>query len=93
MSVLSRRGGTTSSGSCRRGELVWQPRSTTGSTPNSATGAAIRKRALVVTTNVKHRLEGRHPTEKYGLPFLYRNPMLEGPCSSRTPDDLGVSSI
>ena len=56
-------------------------------------GSGDPQAALVVAANVKQRLEGRHPTEKYGVLFLYRNPMLEGPHPSRTPDDLGVSSI
>jgi sulfide:quinone oxidoreductase len=37
-----------------------------GSTPNSKTGAAVRKQAPVVAANVKQQLEGGDPTEKYG---------------------------
>ncbi len=37
-----------------------------GSTPNSKTGAAIRKQAPVVAANVVRRLSGGDPTEKYG---------------------------
>ena len=37
-----------------------------GSTPNSKTGAAIRKQAPVVTANVLKQLEGDDPTERYG---------------------------
>jgi sulfide:quinone oxidoreductase len=37
-----------------------------GSTPNSKTGAAIRKQAPVVAANVLRQLEGADPTEKYG---------------------------
>ncbi|MEL7207509.1 MAG: FAD/NAD(P)-binding oxidoreductase, partial [Actinomycetota bacterium] len=37
-----------------------------GSTPNSKTGAAIRKQAPVVAANVLRRLEGEDPTERYG---------------------------
>ncbi len=36
-----------------------------GSTPNSKTGAAIRKQAPVVAANVKHQLKGGTPSEKY----------------------------
>ena len=36
-----------------------------GSTPNSKTGAAIRKQAPVVAANVLLQLEGNDPTEKY----------------------------
>ena len=36
-----------------------------GSTPNSKTGAAIRKQAPVVAANVMRQLEGQDPTEKY----------------------------
>jgi sulfide:quinone oxidoreductase len=36
-----------------------------GSTPNSKTGAAIRKQAPVVAANVKKQLAGGTPTEKY----------------------------
>lgn len=36
-----------------------------GSTPNSKTGAAIRKQAPVVVENVLRQLEGGTPTEKY----------------------------
>ncbi|NNE72892.1 MAG: NAD(P)/FAD-dependent oxidoreductase [Acidimicrobiales bacterium] len=36
-----------------------------GSTPNSKTGAAIRKQAPVVAANVLAQLEGSDPTEKY----------------------------
>lgn len=37
-----------------------------GSTPNSKTGAAIRKQAPVVAANVTDRLDGREPTQQYG---------------------------
>ena len=37
-----------------------------GSTPNSKTGAAIRKQAPVVAANVTARLDGREPTQQYG---------------------------
>lgn len=37
-----------------------------GSTPNSKTGAAIRKQAPVVAANVLARLNGQTPSEKYG---------------------------
>lgn len=37
-----------------------------GSTPNSKTGAAIRKQAPVVAANVLLQLEGKASTEKYG---------------------------
>jgi sulfide:quinone oxidoreductase len=37
-----------------------------GSTPNSKTGAAVRKQAPVVAANVLTQLEGRDPTERYG---------------------------
>ncbi|MEL6892605.1 MAG: FAD/NAD(P)-binding oxidoreductase [Actinomycetota bacterium] len=37
-----------------------------GSTPNSKTGAAIRKQAPVVAANVKRQLESKDPTERYG---------------------------
>ncbi len=37
-----------------------------GSTPNSKTGAAIRKQAPVVAANVKTQLNGGNPSEKYG---------------------------
>jgi sulfide:quinone oxidoreductase len=37
-----------------------------GSTPNSKTGAAIRKQAPVVATNVLLQLESKDPTEQYG---------------------------
>lgn len=37
-----------------------------GSTPNSKTGAAIRKQAPVVVANVLRQLDGKDPTEKYG---------------------------
>ncbi len=36
-----------------------------GSTPNSKTGAAIRKQAPVVAANVLARLQGADPTERY----------------------------
>ena len=36
-----------------------------GSTPNSKTGAAIRKQAPVVAANVVRQLEGKDPTERY----------------------------
>lgn len=36
-----------------------------GSTPNSKTGAAIRKQAPVVAANVITQLKGKDPTEKY----------------------------
>lgn len=36
-----------------------------GSTPNSKTGAAIRKQAPVVAANVKQQLAGTTPSEKY----------------------------
>jgi len=36
-----------------------------GSTPNSKTGAAIRKQAPVVAANVLRQLEGKDPTDKY----------------------------
>lgn len=36
-----------------------------GSTPNSKTGAAIRKQAPVVAANVLQQLEGKDPTKKY----------------------------
>ena len=36
-----------------------------GSTPNSKTGAAIRKQAPVVAANVLRQLEGKDPTERY----------------------------
>jgi sulfide:quinone oxidoreductase len=36
-----------------------------GSTPNSKTGAAIRKQAPVVAANVLTQLDGRDPTERY----------------------------
>ncbi len=36
-----------------------------GSTPNSKTGAAIRKQAPVVAANVIRRLDGGDPTERY----------------------------
>ncbi len=36
-----------------------------GSTPNSKTGAAIRKQAPVVATNVLRQLDGGDPTERY----------------------------
>ncbi len=36
-----------------------------GSTPNSKTGAAIRKQAPVVAANVIRQLEGKDPTERY----------------------------
>ena len=36
-----------------------------GSTPNSKTGAAIRKQAPVVAANLKKQLSGATPTEKY----------------------------
>ncbi len=36
-----------------------------GSTPNSKTGAAIRKQAPVVAANVLTQLQGKDPTEKY----------------------------
>ncbi len=36
-----------------------------GSTPNSKTGAAIRKQAPVVAANVMTQLAGKDPTEKY----------------------------
>ncbi len=36
-----------------------------GSTPNSKTGAAIRKQAPVVAANVLKQLEGNDPTEEY----------------------------
>ena len=36
-----------------------------GSTPNSKTGAAIRKQAPVVAANVALQLEGKDPTERY----------------------------
>ncbi|MFQ5557870.1 MAG: FAD-dependent oxidoreductase [Acidimicrobiales bacterium] len=37
-----------------------------GSTPNSKTGAAIRKQAPVVAANVLTQLAGENPTERYG---------------------------
>lgn len=37
-----------------------------GSTPNSKTGAAIRKQAPVVAANVLTQLAGKDPSEKYG---------------------------
>ncbi len=37
-----------------------------GSTPNSKTGAAVRKQAPVVTANVLGQLEGKDPTDSYG---------------------------
>lgn len=37
-----------------------------GSTPNSKTGAAIRKQAPVVAANVKAQLAGERPTAEYG---------------------------
>ena len=37
-----------------------------GSTPNSKTGAAVRKQAPVVVTNVLEVLEGKEPTGSYG---------------------------
>ncbi|MDJ0770944.1 MAG: FAD/NAD(P)-binding oxidoreductase [Ilumatobacter sp.] len=37
-----------------------------GSTPNSKTGAAVRKQAPVVTANAMKQLEGGDPTERYG---------------------------
>ena len=37
-----------------------------GSTPNSKTGAAIRKQAPVVAANVLTQLAGKDPTERYG---------------------------
>lgn len=37
-----------------------------GSTPNSKTGAAIRKQAPVVSANVLTQLAGKYPTERYG---------------------------
>ena len=37
-----------------------------GSTPNSKTGAAIRKQAPVVVANVLRRLEGEDPDREYG---------------------------
>ena len=37
-----------------------------GSTPNSKTGAAIRKQAPVVAANVTARLDGRESTQQYG---------------------------
>lgn len=37
-----------------------------GSTPNSKTGAAIRKQAPVVAANVLDVLAGREPTARYG---------------------------
>jgi sulfide:quinone oxidoreductase len=37
-----------------------------GSTPNSKTGAAIRKQAPVVAANVLTQLDGNDPTEEYG---------------------------
>lgn len=37
-----------------------------GSTPNSKTGAAIRKQAPVAAANVLRQLEGQDPTERYG---------------------------
>lgn len=37
-----------------------------GSTPNSKTGAAIRKQAPVVAANVLAQLAGREPNERYG---------------------------
>ena len=36
-----------------------------GSTPNSKTGAAIRKQAPTVAANVLMQLEGKDPTERY----------------------------
>ncbi len=36
-----------------------------GSTPNSKTGAAVRKQAPVVAANVLRQLEGKDPTERY----------------------------
>ena len=36
-----------------------------GSTPNSKTGAAIRKQAPVVAANVQTQLAGGDPTERY----------------------------
>ena len=36
-----------------------------GSTPNSKTGAAIRKQAPVVAANVMRQLEGKDPNERY----------------------------
>ena len=36
-----------------------------GSTPNSKTGAAVRKQAPVVAANVLRQLESKDPTEKY----------------------------
>lgn len=37
-----------------------------GSTPNSKTGAAVRKQAPVVTANVLRQLDGKSATEQYG---------------------------
>ena len=37
-----------------------------GSTPNSKTGAAVRKQAPVVAANVLRQLESKDPNEKYG---------------------------
>ncbi len=36
-----------------------------GSTPNSKTGAAVRKQAPVVTANVLRQLDGKDPNEHY----------------------------
>ncbi len=36
-----------------------------GSTPNSKTGAAVRKQAPVVTANVLRQLDGKDPNERY----------------------------
>ena len=56
-----------------------------GSSPNAKTGAAIRKQAPVVVSNLRAVMAGREPAaaydmwlKRYGLPFLYWSLTLKG---------------